>query len=125
MAYLEIRRGQQSGKKIDLGRTISLGRHTGNNLILDDSRVSRYHARIQRRGEQFFVEDLSSSNGTFLGDRQLAPGILSELVDGDEIQVGTTCLTFHLYRFLSSSSEIPRPNLWSANPPKPVRQLSN
>ncbi len=124
MAYLEICRGQQSGKEINLGRTLSLGRHAGNNLILDDSRVSRYHARIKRRGDQFFVEDLSSSNGTFLGDRQLAPGILRELVDGDEIRVGTTCLTFHLYRFLSSSSEIPRPNLWSSNPPKPVRQLS-
>ncbi len=124
MAYLEICTGDQSGKKIDLGNTMSLGRNEENGVILADSRVSRYHARITRRGEQFLLEDLSSSNGTFLGDRQLAPDIPKELEDGDEIQVGTTRMIFHLYRFLSSSSETPRPNLWSANPPRRLSKTS-
>ena len=118
MAYLELCTGPQAGKKIDLGNTFSLGRNSDNDLVLSDQRVSRYHARITRRGESFLLEDLTSSNGTLLKKKLLPPGIPSELVEGDEIEIGVTRLIFHLYRFISSSSEIPRSVLWSPNPPR-------
>lgn len=119
MAYIELHAGHQAGKKIDLGNTLSLGRSPDNDLNFSDQRVSRYHARITRRGESFFLEDLSSANGTFLRNERLSPGIPIELVEGDEIRIGTIQLIFHLYRFISSSSsEIPRPAQWSSNPPR-------
>ena len=118
MAYLELCTGPQAGKKIDLGNTFSLGRNSDNDLVLSDQRVSRYHARITRRGESFLLEDLDSSNGTLLRKKQLPPGIPSELVEGDEIEIGVIRLIFHLYRFISSSGEIPRSVLWSPNPPR-------
>ena len=124
MAYLELNSGPQAGKKIDLGNTLSLGRSPDNDLVLSDERVSRYHARITRDRESFLLEDLSSSNGTFLRNKRLPPGIPSELVEGDEIEIGVIRLVFHLYRFISSSGEIPRPVLWSPNPPRRSRQTS-
>jgi pSer/pThr/pTyr-binding forkhead associated (FHA) protein len=119
MAYLELHAGHQTGEKIDLGNTLSLGRSPDNDLSLSDERVSRYHARITRRGESFLLEDLSSANGTFLRNERLPPGIPIELVDADEIRISVIRLVFHLYRFISSSSsEIPRPAQWSFNPPR-------
>lgn len=124
MAYLELCTGHQAGKKFDLGNTFSLGRSPDNDLVLSDQRVSRYHARITRRGESFLLEDLDSSNGTLLRKKQLSPGIPSELLEGDEIEVGVIHLIFHLYRFISSSGEISRPDLWSPNPPRRSSQTS-
>jgi 3',5'-cyclic-nucleotide phosphodiesterase len=98
MAYLELHIGQQASKKIHLGSTFSLGRSPGNNLRLSDHRVSRRHVRITRRGERFLLEDLNSTNGTLLRNERLAPGIPSELVEGDEIRIGPLRLIFHLYR---------------------------
>lgn len=99
---------------------MSLGRQADNDVIFSDHRVSRQHACITRDGDRFLLEDLCSSNGTFLGKQRLQPGTPSELVDGDEIWLGEIRLIFRLYRFISSSSEIPRPTAWSQNPPKPV-----
>ena len=119
MAYLELQTGHQPVEQINLGNTLSVGRSTDNDVILSDGRVSRNHARITRDGDDFFLEDLSSSNGTFLRDQRLTPGTQSELVEGDEIRLGSTRFVFRLYRFISSSSEIPRPAGWAANPPRP------
>ncbi len=117
MAYLEIHTDRQAGRQFDLGNMTSLGRHNDNDLILSDCRASRRHARIIQRGESFFLEDLSSSNGTYLRDQQLPPSTPSELAEDDEIRIGSTRLVFHMYRFISSSSEIPRPTEWLPNPP--------
>ena len=52
--------------------TPSLESHFVKN-VLDDQRVSRSHARILRRADGFYVEDLESHNLTFLDDRELTP----------------------------------------------------
>jgi pSer/pThr/pTyr-binding forkhead associated (FHA) protein len=118
MAFLEIYTGREPGRQFHLGDTASIGRNTDNDIMLPDARASRYHARITRREECFLLEDLASSNGTFVGDERLSPATQSELVDGNEIRIGSTRLIFHLYRFVSSSSEIPRPAAWLPNPPR-------
>jgi 3',5'-cyclic-nucleotide phosphodiesterase len=98
MAYLELHIGQQASKKIHLGSTFSIGRGPGNNLRFPDQRVSRCHARITHYGDHFLLEDLHSTNGTVLRNKQLAPGVPTELVEGDEIRIGPLRLIFHLYR---------------------------
>jgi pSer/pThr/pTyr-binding forkhead associated (FHA) protein len=85
-------------KKLHLGSTFSFGRAPGNNLRLSDQRASRRHARITREGDRFLLEDLHSTNGTVLRNEQLAPGVPTELAEGDEIRIGPLRLIFHLYR---------------------------
>jgi serine/threonine-protein kinase len=64
-----------------------------------DSKVSRKHARIIRRDEAYFIEDLGSTNGTFVNrGRRLLPGTPQVLNEGDEIIVGKTFLRFQVNR---------------------------
>ncbi len=50
--------------------------------------ASRRHAKITRRGQEIFIEDLGSVNGTFLNGKRLTPYLQHPLTSGDEIQVG-------------------------------------
>jgi len=61
-----------------------------------DAKVSRKHARIVRRNGAYMIEDLGSTNGTFVNrGRRLLPGSPQVLTEGDEIIVGKTFLRFH------------------------------
>jgi pSer/pThr/pTyr-binding forkhead associated (FHA) protein len=67
--------------------------------IDQEAKVSRRHARILKREGKFFVEDLGSTNGTYVNrGRRLLPGTPQQLADGDEIIVGKTFLRFQLNR---------------------------
>jgi hypothetical protein len=62
-----------------------------------DAKVSRRHARIIYRNNVYMIEDLGSTNGTFLNrGRRLLPGSPQVLSEGDEIIVGKTFLRFHI-----------------------------
>jgi hypothetical protein len=50
--------------------------------------VSRRHAKITRRGNEVFIEDLGSMNGTFLNRKKLTPYLPQVLKSGDELQLG-------------------------------------
>ena len=63
----------------------TIGRVPGNDLALPYRCLSRRHCRIFSQGEDFFVEDSGSTNGTYLGDRRLTGP--AKLSDGDVIQV--------------------------------------
>ena len=62
-----------------------------------DAKVSRRHARIIYRNDVYMIEDLGSTNGTFVNrGRRLLPGNPQALSEGDEIIVGKTFLRFHI-----------------------------
>jgi pSer/pThr/pTyr-binding forkhead associated (FHA) protein len=62
-----------------------------------EAKVSRRHARVIFRDGKYFLEDLGSTNGTFVNrGRRLLPGTPQPLVDGDEIIVGKTFLRFRI-----------------------------
>jgi pSer/pThr/pTyr-binding forkhead associated (FHA) protein len=62
--------------------------------MVDDPNVSRSHAEIRPRGGSWVVSDLNSTNGTRLNGRRLqGPEVLKP---GDEIELGTSLLTFEL-----------------------------
>lgn len=63
--------------------------------IPNDNTVSRIHCRISRRGNEFFIEDQDSSNGTFVNGRRVMKKPM-ELVEGDVIKMGRTRLVFHI-----------------------------
>ena len=75
------------------GETTTIGRAVQCDVVVTSKRVSREHARLLHDGWRVILEDLFSTNGTFLNDeRLLAP---AELRDGDQIKVGDVVLTFH------------------------------
>ncbi len=106
---LVIQRGHSSGKEFLLNENETLiGRWDADGGIFPDvdldtddpeAKVSRRHARIIRRGDEFFIEDLGSTNGTFVNrGRRLLPGDLQPLRDADEIIVGKTFLRLYLVK---------------------------
>lgn len=108
-ARLVIERGRSAGKQFPLSDEESqIGRWDADGGIFPDvdldaddpeAKVSRRHARILRRNGQYFIEDLGSTNGTFINrGRRLLPGDKQPLRDGDEIIVGKTFLRFHIVK---------------------------
>jgi hypothetical protein len=80
---------EQRGATYPLGDELTVGRGGGCGVVLpDDNFVSTVHARLFRRGDDLFVEDLGSRNGTFVNGEQLqAP---QRLRRGDRVQFGQT-----------------------------------
>src|SRR5438132_12090870 len=74
---------------------VTIGRALDNSIALeDDSNVSRYHAEIERRGDNFWLIALGSSNGTTLNDRAVA--LDQDLQDGNLISGAAWTMTeFH------------------------------
>ena len=102
-ATLFIERGDSFGKEFPISADESLiGRWDADNGIFPDvdldrhdpeAKVSRRHARILHNDGQYSIEDLGSTNGTFVNrGRRLVPGNAHLLSDGDEIIVGKTFL---------------------------------
>jgi hypothetical protein len=106
-ASLIIERGDSAGTSFPLKRDESvIGRWDADNGIFPDidldtvdheAKVSRRHARILARDGKFYLEDLGSTNGTYINrGRRLLPGTPQPLADGDEIIVGKTFLRFQI-----------------------------
>jgi pSer/pThr/pTyr-binding forkhead associated (FHA) protein len=69
---LQVVSGPNSGQSVPLGDgPVLLGRGTDAAIRLDDDYVSTRHARIAAAGDQWFVEDLGSTNGTYLGSQRI------------------------------------------------------
>src|SRR3972149_11321517 len=69
-----------------------VGRASDNRLVLKDFSVSRHHARLERRGDTWWVVDLGSTNGVKVNSRYVTDAMLS---DGDEVQIGNFALSYH------------------------------
>lgn len=79
-----------AGTVFPLGDELTVGRAAGCQITLDDTYVSQLHARLFQRDDQLYVEDLGSTNGTYLNRRKVsAPMVVSR---GDQIQIGSTLL---------------------------------
>lgn len=69
---LQITEGPNAGQSVPLSdQPVLLGRGTDAAIRLDDDYVSTRHARFATNGEQWFVEDLGSTNGTYLGSHRV------------------------------------------------------
>ncbi len=64
-------------------------------VCIPEHTISRRHARLRRRGADYFIEDLHSRNGTFVCGERLAPGCWHPLRDGDELALSSAQLVFH------------------------------
>lgn len=108
-ARLVIERGGRVGKEFLItGIETNIGRWDADSGIFPDvdldeddpeAKISRRHARIINHNGQYFIEDLGSTNGTFVNrGRRLLPGKRHMLQNGDEVIVGKTFLKFQILR---------------------------
>jgi hypothetical protein len=109
-AKLIIERGGRIGKEFAIsGIETSIGRWDADSGIFPDidldeddaeAKVSRRHARIIKHNGQYLIEDLGSTNGTFVNrGRRLLPGKRQALQHGDEVIVGKTFLKFQVIKY--------------------------
>jgi pSer/pThr/pTyr-binding forkhead associated (FHA) protein len=83
--------GANSGERADLDRApILIGRGNDAAIRLDDDYVSTRHARIAASGDQWFVEDLGSTNGTYIGSVRITQP--TTLTLGTQVRIGKTIL---------------------------------
>ena len=76
-----------------LGQT-TVGRQAGNDLQLDDQKISRQHALIRCTVNGCQITDLDSSNGTYVDGEKLLPNIASALIPGSKVKIGSHTITF-------------------------------
>jgi len=121
---LVVKTGPEAGRRVELGFEVAIGRQDGD-LVLEDPEVSRRHAVLRRSGESVIVEDLESTNGTFVnGERIRGPITVGA---GDQVRVGRTTLEIESDRRADDTivSTPLRPDLMrSAEAPPPVDALS-
>jgi FHA domain len=79
---------EQRGHAFDLGDELTIGRAAGCGVRVEDSYTSALHARVFRRDGALWVEDLSSTNGTWVNAERIASA--TRLGRGDLLQVGGT-----------------------------------
>jgi pSer/pThr/pTyr-binding forkhead associated (FHA) protein len=89
MARLRVVSGPAAGQTVDIEGEIVIGRED-TDLAIDDGEMSRRHAVVRRHANRLQVEDLGSTNGTFVDGTRIAEPTL--LGGGAEIKVGTTVL---------------------------------
>jgi hypothetical protein len=98
---------QDGGRfELPLSKEVILGRLDASRAIFPDvdltgedgleQGISRRHARIMRREDEVFVEDLNSLNGTFLNANRLVAELPYPIKDGDRIQLGKLVMTIYL-----------------------------
>ncbi|MCC6825619.1 MAG: FHA domain-containing protein [Acidobacteria bacterium] len=92
-----VARLKLGSQETELAKSVTtIGRTSDNDIAIDDSNVSRVHAEIERRGEDYILIDLNSSNGTAVNENALTDEIV--LNDGDTILFGGSAEATFLYR---------------------------
>jgi pSer/pThr/pTyr-binding forkhead associated (FHA) protein len=93
-AYLTFRDDPQREHYALSGSTIRIGRQRDNDLVLEDTSVSRHHAEVHvARDGSLSILDLDSLNGVFVNERQVKSARLN---DGDSVEIGDVRLTLSL-----------------------------
>lgn len=89
-AWLINGSGERFG--VRLGTATQIGRALDNDVVVNDSSVSRHHATIESRNGSFTMRDLDSQNGTFVSGEKVNQ---TPIKDGDSLKFGDAVFTFH------------------------------
>jgi len=83
------------------GTAVTLGRALDNDVILDDTSVSRHHARLDPRGEHWMIEDQGSAHGTYVNSHRVSASLLRP---GDRLQLGRVVIRVEAPEAMVSSA---------------------
>jgi pSer/pThr/pTyr-binding forkhead associated (FHA) protein len=88
---LSVRQGPRPNLVFELDKpSYVIGREAGNDLVIEDPQVSRRHAQLTQQGNSYLIEDIGSTNGTFVnGKRVTAPTLLA---NGDMLGLADTVI---------------------------------
>ena len=112
--------GSKKDLMLHVGEDTTIGRHPNCSLTISQPSVSRRHARLWFDQGVWFVEDLQSSNGTFVNNRRINR---AQLTEGDELRCGDFLLT---YGVAERTRAVPTPERREKLPPAPPSpQVSN
>jgi pSer/pThr/pTyr-binding forkhead associated (FHA) protein len=93
MIELELKFKDKIIKKIETEKpVITIGRSSNTDIQIDNLAVSKQHARLRKQKDQYVIEDLDSTNGTFLNDEKVTRAILKH---NDIVAVGKHTLVFY------------------------------
>jgi pSer/pThr/pTyr-binding forkhead associated (FHA) protein len=82
--------GPLKGRTFELGDELTVGRAEKCHVVVNDNYVSQVHARIFAKGEGYMVEDLGSTNGTYVNRRRITSP--TEVQRGDRVKIGKTVM---------------------------------
>lgn len=121
-ARLIVRRGPQPNQIYELNKdVITIGRDITNDITINDPEVSRHHARILRQGDTFIMEDLGSTNGTFINGQRLSGS--RPLNAGETVGLGETVTLAFETTIMPNIGQSGSPVVSSSSPP-PLQQPS-
>ena len=108
-----MRTGPNPGKTYELSQDeITLGRDIANNIVVNDPEVSRRHARLRLQAGNYILEDLGSTNGSFVnGQRLMGPHALrpgEQIMFGDHVAFSFEAMQFDPNATLVSGPQYPR-----------------
>ena len=87
---LRITKGKQQGLTLPLGDALKIGRAADCQLVLDDDYVSTRHAQIVRTDDGYMVEDLGSTNGTYVNNERVTSA--TPFTTADTLRIGRTLM---------------------------------
>jgi predicted component of type VI protein secretion system len=114
MPALVITSGSQQGQRAEITAELRIGREKAD-LLVQDPEVSRSHAVVRLVGTEIEIEDLGSSNGTWVNGRRISEA--TRLADGDEVVVGQTYLRAEVER--QQGTVVSTPGATAFPPPAP------
>lgn len=122
---LVLRVGPSPGKVFPIMKNeITIGRDINNDIVINDSEISRRHCRLVISGESYMIEDLGSTNGTWMNDQRLTGS--HQLVSGEKFRLGdNVVLEFGIEGFdedatvasASTAGQVGQPAVPPAAPP--------
>lgn len=87
-AIMKVEVGSYTGNTFNIGTSgASIGRMDDNNIVLKDNNVSKHHAKIIFANGQFYIEDLQSTNGTYINAKRIINSVIN---NGDVFKIGSS-----------------------------------
>jgi pilus assembly protein CpaF len=102
------------------GDQLIIGRDSSNSIAINDAEISRKHSRLSFQGGKYVIEDLGSTNGTFVNGQRLAGPVV--LKPGDVVSLGEQIVLMYDAINLDTGATIVSPRAARMVPPPPVQQ---